>query len=230
MTCSGSTPVSASSRRWGGDARCFTMTRDCPGCDRLPTCRTWRARSIIRGPVCSRARICRSAAAPRSRFTWAGSCGAQFSRAAPRTRSGGRGTGHSRCFGGCAPSTCSIETFVAPRYLPPAMNVIPQNVRDGFGKLIDPLALVFIRLHVRPNLITTIGTLVVIASSTAFGVGWVRLGGLLLLVSGIFDLLDGRVARRGDMTTTFGAFYDSTLDRVGESALFGGSALYCLRG
>src|SRR6266700_3171310 len=110
------------------------------------------------------------------------------------------------------------------------MNVIPQRVRDGFGKLIEPLAVVFIRLHIRPNLITTVGTLVVIASATAFGLGWVRPGGLLLLVSGVFDLLDGRVARRADMTTTFGAFYDSTLDRVGESALFGGIALYFLRG
>src|SRR5437867_2348876 len=86
------------------------------------------------------------------------------------------------------------------------MNVIPQRVRDGFGKLIEPLAVVFIRLHIRPNLITTVGTLVVIASATAFGLGWVRPGGLLLLVSGLFDLLDGRVARRADMTTTFGAF------------------------
>src|SRR2546422_7905084 len=99
------------------------------------------------------------------------SCAARFSRVAARTRSGGSGTGRSRCFGACAPSTCSIETFAAPGYLPPAMNVIPQRVRDGFGKLIDPLALVFIRLHVRPNLITTVGTLVVIASAAAFGLG-----------------------------------------------------------
>src|SRR5256885_6744904 len=65
------------------------------------------------------------------------------------------------------------------------MNVIPQRVRDGFEKLIEPLAVVFIRLHIRPNLITTVGTLVVIASATAFGLGWVRSGGLLLLVSGV---------------------------------------------
>src|SRR6266704_682231 len=110
------------------------------------------------------------------------------------------------------------------------MNVIPQGVRDVFGKRIEALAVVFIRLHIRPNLITTVGTLVVIASATAFGLGWVRPGGLMLLVSGLFALLDGRVARRADMTTTFGAFYDSTLDRVGEAALFGGIALYFLRG
>src|SRR5690349_24777079 len=110
------------------------------------------------------------------------------------------------------------------------MNVIPQRVRDGFGRLLDPLALALIRLHVRPNLITTVGTLVVIASATAFAVGWVRWGGFLLLFSGLFDMVDGRVARQGDMTTTFGAFYDSTLDRVGEAALFSGIAVYFLRG
>src|SRR5690348_13515538 len=110
------------------------------------------------------------------------------------------------------------------------MNVIPQRVRDGFGRLLDPLALALIRLHVRPNLITTVGTLVVVASATAFALGWVRSGGFLLLFSGLFDMVDGRVARQGDMTTTFGAFYDSTLDRVGEAALFSGIAVYFLRG
>jgi CDP-diacylglycerol--glycerol-3-phosphate 3-phosphatidyltransferase len=110
------------------------------------------------------------------------------------------------------------------------MNVIPQRVRDGFERLLDPLATVLIRFHVRPNVITTVGTLIVIASATAFAVGWVQWAGFLLLFSGVFDVVDGRVARRGDMTTTFGAFYDSTLDRVGEAALFSGIAIYFLRG
>src|SRR5436189_4981761 len=97
------------------------------------------------------------------------------------------------------------------------MNVIPQRVRDGFGKLIEPLAVVFIRLHIRPNLITTVGTLVVIASATAFGLGWVRPGGLLLLVSGLVDLLAGRVARGADMATTFGALLDPQPDARGDA-------------
>src|SRR2546426_5060692 len=97
------------------------------------------------------------------------------------------------------------------------MNVIPQRVRDGFGKLIEPLAVVFIRLHIRPNLITTVGTLVVIASATAFGLGWVRPGGLLLLVSGVFDLLDGRVAR------------DRKSTRLNSSHLVISYAVFCLK-
>ncbi|HLB83055.1 MAG TPA: CDP-alcohol phosphatidyltransferase family protein [Gemmatimonadales bacterium] len=110
------------------------------------------------------------------------------------------------------------------------MNVIPQKVRDGFGKLLDPLALPLIRLHVRPNLITTLGTLVIMASAIAFALGRARWGGFLLLLSGLCDLVDGRVARRGGMVTTFGAFYDSTLDRLGEAALFSGIAIYFLEG
>ncbi|OLD01989.1 MAG: hypothetical protein AUI99_06365 [Gemmatimonadetes bacterium 13_1_40CM_3_69_22] len=46
----------------------------------------------------------------------------------------------------------------------------------------------------------------------------------------MFDMVDGRVAREGGMMTTFGAFYDSTLDRVGEAALFTGIATYFLGG
>ncbi|HYT04085.1 MAG TPA: CDP-alcohol phosphatidyltransferase family protein [Gemmatimonadales bacterium] len=110
------------------------------------------------------------------------------------------------------------------------MNVIPQRVRDGFEKALDPPARLLIRLHVRPNVITTLGTLVVLGSSVAFALGAVHWGGFLLLVSGLCDMVDGRVARQGSMTTTFGAFYDSTLDRVGESALFTGIGVYFLRG
>jgi len=110
------------------------------------------------------------------------------------------------------------------------MNLIPQVVRRGCFQLIGPVAQLLVRLHVRPNTITTVGTLLVVASAVAFGLGRVHWGGLLLLVSGVFDMLDGRVARDGGARTTFGAFYDSTLDRVGESALFTGIAVYFLEG
>jgi CDP-diacylglycerol--glycerol-3-phosphate 3-phosphatidyltransferase len=50
------------------------------------------------------------------------------------------------------------------------------------------------------------------------------------LFSGLFDILDGQVARQGGKTTTFGAFYDSTLDRIGEGAVFSGLIFYFLDG
>lgn len=109
------------------------------------------------------------------------------------------------------------------------MNVIPQGVKDGFVRLTKPVVGRLVRAHVRPNTITTIGAGIVIGSAVAFGLSEIRLGGLLLLVSGLFDILDGQVARVGGSGSTFGAFYDSTLDRVGEAALFGGIALHFMR-
>ena len=110
------------------------------------------------------------------------------------------------------------------------MNVIPQIVKDGFVRLVGPIARAAIRAGIRPNVITTIGTLIVVGAGVAFASGSIRLGGLLLLVSGVFDILDGQVARQGAMMSTFGAFYDSTLDRVGEAAVFAGLAIYFERG
>ncbi|HYU08270.1 MAG TPA: CDP-alcohol phosphatidyltransferase family protein [Gemmatimonadales bacterium] len=108
------------------------------------------------------------------------------------------------------------------------MNVIPQRVKDGFVGLTGPVARALIRGGVNPNTITTFGTLVVIGSGIAFGSGRIRLAGGLLLLSGVFDILDGQVARQGGKTTTFGAFYDSTLDRVGEGAVFAGLIFHFL--
>ena len=110
------------------------------------------------------------------------------------------------------------------------MNVIPQAVRDGFVKLVGPFARALIRWGVSPNTITTAGALVVIASAVAFGMGKIHWGGALLLASGIFDILDGQVARNGNRASTFGAFYDSTLDRVGETAVFLGIAVWFAQG
>ena len=110
------------------------------------------------------------------------------------------------------------------------MNVIPQRVKDGFVSLTGPLVRALLAGHVHPNVVTTVGTLVVVGSGVAFGFGSIRLGGALLLLSGILDILDGQVARQGGKTTTFGAFYDSTLDRVGEGAVFSGLIFYFLTG
>jgi CDP-diacylglycerol--glycerol-3-phosphate 3-phosphatidyltransferase len=110
------------------------------------------------------------------------------------------------------------------------VSLIPPPVRNAFERLLVPPVNALIRSDVSPNVITTIGTAVVLGSGIAFGVGQVRLAGVLLLLSGIGDMLDGRVARGSNRVTPFGAFYDSTLDRVGDAALFGGIALYFVRG
>jgi CDP-diacylglycerol--glycerol-3-phosphate 3-phosphatidyltransferase len=97
-----------------------------------------------------------------------------------------------------------------------------------FYAAVDPLVQRLIRSGVRPNTITTIGTGLVLVSAVAYATGQVRLGGALLLLSGVADTLDGQVARGGAMVTRFGAFYDSTLDRVGDGATFIGIGAFLL--
>ena len=97
-----------------------------------------------------------------------------------------------------------------------------------FYAAVDPLVARLIRSGVRPNTITTVGTGLVLLSALVFGLGHVRIGGLLLLLSGVTDTLDGQVARGGAMVTKFGAFYDSTLDRVGDGATFIGIGAFFL--
>lgn len=111
-----------------------------------------------------------------------------------------------------------------------AFMLIPGFLRHGFEALLQPLVARLVAARVSPNAITTVGTLILVGSAVGFGFGIARLGAALLLLSGVCDMLDGRVARQGGITTSFGAFYDSTLDRIGESALFVGIAIYFANG
>lgn len=108
-------------------------------------------------------------------------------------------------------------------------SLIPGFLRRAVEGAQTPIVSWLVAAGVRPNAITTVGTLVLVGSAVAFAGGWIQLGGGLLLLSGVFDMLDGRVARTGGGVTKFGAFYDSTLDRVGEAALFGGIIVYFAR-
>jgi CDP-diacylglycerol--glycerol-3-phosphate 3-phosphatidyltransferase len=103
-----------------------------------------------------------------------------------------------------------------------------QALERPFFALFRPLVNWLIAHRVRPNTITTVGTALVLASAVLFGIGSVRLGGLFLLLSGIVDTIDGQVARNGAMVTRFGAFYDSTLDRIGDGATFAGVGTYLM--
>lgn len=108
------------------------------------------------------------------------------------------------------------------------MKLVPKFVEQGFLTATLPLADWLRRHRISPNTITTIGALFVVVSAVAYALGWVRLGGILLLGSGIVDTLDGQVARHGHQVSKFGAFYDSTLDRVGDGATFIGIAVFLL--
>lgn len=110
------------------------------------------------------------------------------------------------------------------------MSLFPRWLQTGFDATALPLARGLNAAGVSPNAITTLGAALLLGAGTAFAVGWVRTGGALVLLSGLCDGLDGRMARVAGRMSPFGAFYDSTLDRIGESGLFLGITLWFVRG
>lgn len=95
-----------------------------------------------------------------------------------------------------------------------------ESLRNGAYRILRPVTGSLVRWGVHPNLLTTLGFLITIGAAFAFHQHQVRLAGFLVLLSGLFDILDGRVARLSGLGSKFGAFYDSTLDRIGEITVF----------
>jgi CDP-diacylglycerol--glycerol-3-phosphate 3-phosphatidyltransferase len=75
---------------------------------------------------------------------------------------------------------------------------------------------------VTPNFLTVLGFILTVGVAAVIASGWEQLGGVLVLLVGLFDLLDGAMARVRGLKTRFGAFLDSTLDRMSEAVLLGG--------
>ncbi|MGB0620654.1 MAG: CDP-alcohol phosphatidyltransferase family protein [Myxococcota bacterium] len=83
---------------------------------------------------------------------------------------------------------------------------------------------------ISPDAMTVVGTLVAGAAGVAFAEGALRVGGCLLIAGGFFDLVDGVVARHFGIATRFGAFLDSSLDRVVDILAMLGLVVFFVRG
>ncbi|MEV5002009.1 phosphatidylinositol phosphate synthase [Nocardioides sp. LML1-1-1.1] len=95
------------------------------------------------------------------------------------------------------------------------------------GTVLHPFVRLFIRLGISPDAVTLVGTLGVAAGALIFFPQGELLIGVLFITAFVFsDLIDGRMARELGRSSKFGAFWDSTLDRIGDGAIFGGLALY----
>lgn len=113
---------------------------------------------------------------------------------------------------------------------------IRTNLQLGIYKIIDPFVKVLIKLGLTPNAVTSIGFVLNIGVAVIFVIGgeegnrgdlsYIGWAGGLILFAGLFDMLDGQVARLGDMKSTFGALYDSVLDRYSELIMFFGICYY----
>ena len=84
------------------------------------------------------------------------------------------------------------------------------------------------RLPVTPNQVTVGGTALTFGAAVLVGLGHLRWAGLVLAVSGTFDILDGALARATKRSYPYGAFLDSTFDRYSEGAIYIGLAVYFL--
>jgi len=111
-----------------------------------------------------------------------------------------------------------------------------NKLQSGIYRVINPVVRLLIRIGLTPNMVTTIGLLLNVGVAVIFICGaeegrrgdlsYVGWAGALILFAGLFDMLDGQVARLGNMSSPFGALYDSVLDRYSELILFLGICYY----
>lgn len=117
-----------------------------------------------------------------------------------------------------------------------------DSLQQGIYFIINPFVRFLIRIGVTPNMVTTIGLLGNIAAAAIFVYAGYKAnggadmnyplmtwGGVVIILFSLFDMLDGQVARIGNMTSTFGAMYDSVLDRYCELFTLGGLSYYLIQ-
>jgi CDP-diacylglycerol--glycerol-3-phosphate 3-phosphatidyltransferase len=99
-----------------------------------------------------------------------------------------------------------------------------ETVRDYVRVLLDraatPVATALLRCHVTPNQVSLAGVVLTLGTAALIVDGQLLLAGILYILAGSFDLLDGLLARLAKLTSRFGAFLDSTADRVSEGVVF----------
>jgi CDP-diacylglycerol---glycerol-3-phosphate 3-phosphatidyltransferase len=102
-----------------------------------------------------------------------------------------------------------------------------NKLRPALARVLGPAGEALARTPLTPNAITIIGTVGVVASALIlYPLGHLFLGALICTVFVLFDMLDGALARVKGTSGPFGAFLDSTLDRVADAAIFGGMIFY----
>jgi CDP-diacylglycerol--glycerol-3-phosphate 3-phosphatidyltransferase len=95
-----------------------------------------------------------------------------------------------------------------------------ENLRGFAYRSLTPITDALVRWRVHPNALTTVGFAITIFAGIMFSQHHVRTAGALILLGGAFDIMDGRIARLSGLGSKFGAFYDSTLDRISEVVVF----------
>ncbi|HLU99347.1 MAG TPA: CDP-alcohol phosphatidyltransferase family protein [Thermobifida alba] len=104
-------------------------------------------------------------------------------------------------------------------------------LRPATARLLTPIGRGLVRIGVTPNTVTLVGTAGVVVSSLVFyPLGELYIGTIVIAFFALFDMLDGAVARASGETSPWGAFLDSTLDRLSDAAVFAGLLVWLMGG
>ncbi len=126
-----------------------------------------------------------------------------------------------------------VEQADQPAESAPAEPTTGQIMDAGLRWFSDiffrPVLWLFSNLGLSPNFITILGMGLAIASGYFLAVGNVPLAAILFTLSGIFDIIDGYVAKKLDKISVFGSFLDSFSDRISDAAIYIGLMVYYLR-
>ncbi|UCH82556.1 MAG: CDP-alcohol phosphatidyltransferase family protein, partial [Candidatus Latescibacterota bacterium] len=106
------------------------------------------------------------------------------------------------------------------------MTLDKQTIKDKTRRILDPIVEGLVSLGVPPILISVLGLIFSFYGAILAAKGSLFWSGIWLLLSGVCDILDGSVARRSGRSSKFGAFIDSTFDRISELVYFGAILVY----
>jgi CDP-diacylglycerol--glycerol-3-phosphate 3-phosphatidyltransferase len=107
--------------------------------------------------------------------------------------------------------------------------MLSKAIGRGGKYILDKIVTVLTLIKINPNILTFIGVLISLWAAFMFGYGSLFGGGLVIILAGLFDMLDGAVARVSRTVTRFGAFYDSVIDRYSDIIILQGLLVYYAR-
>jgi CDP-diacylglycerol--glycerol-3-phosphate 3-phosphatidyltransferase len=110
------------------------------------------------------------------------------------------------------------------------MAKILSGVRPAVGKVVDPVARALLRVGVTPDAITVAGTVGILVAAVLAANDFILVAVILATISALTDILDGAMARARGTSSRFGAFLDSSLDRVADGAIFASLAWWAAKG
>lgn len=108
-------------------------------------------------------------------------------------------------------------------------SVLPISIQKFFLKLIDPIIEFIVHFNVHPNFFTVLGLIASLVGAYFFAEHSLRIGAIYILLGGLCDIIDGKVARKSGLSSKFGALFDSSLDRYSEVFMFLGVAIHFVK-